>query len=93
MRQTTAGKSWIWGMLFPLMLCVGGFACAASVLLERDCYALEVPGSQYGAIGDGLRYWCLRLGLWAPVSFHLFFGLIGLALLVFFWRDRRRRSP
>ena len=46
MRQTTGGKSWIGGMLFALLLCVGGFANAASLLLEMDCYSLEMPGSR-----------------------------------------------
>ena len=91
MGQTT-GKSWIGGVIFALLLCASGFFNAISLLVGRDCYSLEVPGSvQYRAIGDGLRYWCLRLGLWAPVSFHLSYGLIGLALLVLFWRERRRR--
>jgi hypothetical protein len=93
MQKTTAGKGWIGGMLFALLLCVGGFASAVSLLLSKDCKSLEVPGSvQYGAIGDGLRYWCEHWGLWAPVSFNLFFGVIGLALLVFSWRERQRRS-
>ena len=94
MPKTTAGKAWIGGMLFALALCVGGFGSAVSLLLESDCKSLEVPGStQYRAIGDGLRYWCQHWGLWAPVSFHVFFGLIGLALLVLSWRERQRCSP
>ena len=94
MRQTTAGKSWFWETFGALVLCVVGFASAVSLLLEKDCHSLETPGfSRYSGVEDALRYWCLHLGLWFPVSFYAFIGLMGLAGLVLVWRERRRPSP
>ncbi len=82
-------------MFGALVLCVSSFAFAARLLLDRDCSSLEVPTdlrNRNSGIDDALLYYCLRLGLWAPVSVFVFWGLFGLALLVFVWREHQEET-
>jgi hypothetical protein len=93
MGETATGKSWIGGLVFSLILCVSGFGDAAITLFGGGCAAFENPGAgMYSVVTEGLHTLCVRWGLWAPLSLQLAWGLIGLALTVFIWRDRPRKA-